>query len=130
MSAPAPALTDFDRWIAEEYHAGDPSGFTVLLLLVKIKKKDVQPLSSTFMHVIGTETDWGEVTALTKGAGMKWDGAVFFVKRDSRTHGPLDTPAARIYKLELEAKVADDRLVINEGHFFDVWGRRMVVEEV
>ncbi|MEN5082841.1 hypothetical protein ABE438_10195 [Bosea sp. TWI1241] len=124
------ALTDFDRWLAEEYSAGDARGFTAFIILVKIKKQDVQPICSTFLHVIGTETDWGEITNLFAGSGMRWDAAVFFVKRDHRHGGPLDNPAARIILLEQEAKVADDRLAINQGHFFDVWGRRMTVEEV
>ena len=31
---------------------------------------------------------------------------------------------------QLEERLDDDRLVLNEGHFFDKWGRRMKVEEV
>ncbi len=123
-------VTDFDRWVVEEYRAGDKRGFTAFVILVKIKKKDVEPLCSTYMHIIGEETDWGELTNLFAGSGMKWDAAVFFPKRDHRHGGPLDNPSARIFLLEQEAKVAEDRMAINEGHFFDVWGRRMKVEEV
>ena len=126
----AATLTDFDRWLAEEYAAGDPRGFTTFIILVKIKKRDVEPICSTYLHAIGTETDWGEITNLFAGSGMRWDAAVFFVKRDARNGGPLDNPSARIFLLEQEAKVADDRMAINEGHFFDVWGRRMKIEEV
>ncbi|MCZ8044070.1 MAG: hypothetical protein O9330_16495 [Beijerinckiaceae bacterium] len=124
------AQTDFDRWIVAEYESGDPRGFTAFVILVKVKKKDVEPLCSTFLHVIGAETDWGEITTLFAGSGMRWDAAVFFAKRDFRNKGPLDNPAARIFLLEQEAKVAEDRLSINEGHFFDAWGRRMRVDEV
>lgn len=122
--------TDFDRWIAEEYAAGDPRGFTAFVILVKIKRKDVEPICSTYMHVIGTETDWAEVTTLFAGSGMRWDAVVFFAKRDFRHKGPLDNPAARIFLLEQEAKIAEDRLAINQGHFFDAWGRRMRIDEV
>jgi hypothetical protein len=31
---------------------------------------------------------------------------------------------------ELEARLDEDRLVLNEGHFFDKWGRRLKIEEV
>ena len=31
---------------------------------------------------------------------------------------------------ELEARLDDDRLVLNEGQFFDKWGRRMKIEDV
>ena len=123
------AQTDFDRWVAEEYAAGTPRGFTALVILVKIKKKDVEPLCSTYVHVIGDELDWGDVTTMFAGSGMSWDGAAFFPKRDHRDKGPLDNPAARLLLLAQEDKVKADRLAINEGHFFDAWGRRMRVDE-
>jgi hypothetical protein len=126
---PETALTDFDHWIATEYAAGEKSGFTAFVILVKITKKDVEPLCSTYLHVIGLEVDWGEVSNLFTASGMKWDAAVFFARRDHRHNGPLDNPNARLYLLDQEARVAEDRMVINEGHFFDVWGRRMKVEE-
>ena len=31
---------------------------------------------------------------------------------------------------ELEARLNDDRLVLNEGEFFDKWGRRLKIEEI
>jgi hypothetical protein len=123
------AGTDFDRWIAGEYAAGTPRGFTALVILVKIGKRDVKPLCSTFVHVIGDELDWGEMTTLLAGAGMRWDGAAFFPRRDARDQGPLDTPAARLLLLAQEDRVKADAAAINEGHFFDRWGRRMKVEE-
>lgn len=122
--------TDFDHWLAEEYAAGDPRGFTVFAILLKIKKKDVDPLCSTYMHVIGSEIDWGEITTLFTGSGVRWDGAVFFPKRDIRHNGPLDNPSARLYLLDQEVRVAEDRMVINEGFFFDAFGRRMMIEDV
>ncbi len=126
----AMVLTDFDHWLVAEYAAGDPRGFTALAILVKIKKKDVEPLCSTYMHVIGTETNWSDMSTMFAGSGMRWDAAVFFPIRDTRYGGPLDNPTARLHLLNQEARISDDRLVINEGHFFDVWGRRMKIEEV
>jgi hypothetical protein len=123
-------LTDFDRWLASEYAAGARSGFTAFVILAKIGKKDVTPLCSTYLHVVGDEIGWGEVCDLFAGSGMAWDAAAFFVRRDARTGGPLDNASARVLLIEQEAKVAADRLAINEGRFFDVWGRRMSVEEV
>lgn len=122
--------TDFDHWLADEYRSGDPRGFTAMAILVKIKKKDVEPLCSTYMHVIGVETDWSDITTMFAGSGMRWDAAVFFPIRDSRHGGPLDNPTARLHLLNQEGRIADDRMVINDGHFFDVWGRRMKIEEV
>jgi hypothetical protein len=42
----------------------------------------------------------------------------------------LDNPNARLQLRDLEERLDDDRLVLNEGHFFDKWGRRMKVDEV
>lgn len=124
-----PVLTDFDRWLAEEFARGTKAGFTCFTILLKITKKDVEPLCSTYMHVIGNEVDWGEVTTLFAGSGIRWDAAVFFPARDPRTNGPLDNPTARLHLMDQEARISADRLAINEGHFFDAFGRRMQVEE-
>lgn len=87
------------------------------------------PLCSTYFNVIGDEIDWGEITILFAGAGAAWDGASFFpvVASDG---GPLDNPNARLRLRELEARLDDDRLVLNEGNFFDKWGRKLKVEQV
>jgi hypothetical protein len=66
---------------------------------------------------------------LFAGAGAAWSGAAFFPVT-GLDGGPVDNPTARIRLRELEARVGENRLVLNEGHFFDVWGRRMKIEEV
>ena len=88
--------------VQDEFPTAEPTGpsstrrgFTALIILVKITKKTVAPLCSSYVHVIGDELDWGQVTTMLAGSGMKWDGAAFFPKRDQRDNGPLDTPAAR-----------------------------------
>jgi hypothetical protein len=42
----------------------------------------------------------------------------------------LNNSAARLQLRELELQLDDDRLVLNDGHFFDKWGRRMMIEEI
>jgi hypothetical protein len=120
------ARTDFDRWIAEAF--AETGAFTALAILVEIAGIKVTPLCSTYFNVIGDEVDWGEMTVLFAGAGREWDGASFFPV--TGPHGPLDNPNARLKLRELEARLDDDRLVLNEGQFFDKWGRRLKVEEV
>jgi hypothetical protein len=44
--------------------------------------------------------------------------------------GPLDNPTARLRLRELETRVDENKLVLNEGHFFDKWGRRLKIEEM
>ena len=52
------------------------------------------------------------------GSGQSWDGAAFFPTK-ARNGGPVDNPTARLRLSELEAKVTEDRMILNEGHFFD-----------
>lgn len=59
---------------------------------------------------------------------MEWDGAAFFPQPSADR--PLGTPTARARLRLLEERLDDDRLVLNEGHFFDKWGRLMKIEEV
>ena len=121
-----PPATEFDRWLAQEF--AQTGAFTALVVLVSIGETKVLPLCSTYLNVIGTETDWNEIVVLFAGSGQNWDGASFFPVTD--THGgPLDNPAARLRLRELEARIDQSPLVLNEGHFFDKWGRRLKVEE-
>lgn len=120
-------LNDFDHWLAAEFAAR--GAFTVLVVLVDIGEPKVMPLSSTYLNVIGTEVDWSELTVLLAGSGVDWNGAAFFPVT-SPTGGPLNNSAARLQLRQLETQIDDDRLVLNEGHFFDKWGRRMMIEEI
>ena len=126
-SEPDISLTDFDRWLAAEF--AQAGAFTALAILVEIAKSKVTPLCSTYVNVIGDEIDWREITILFAGAGCAWDGASFY-PLTAPDGGPLDNPNARLQLRELERRLDSDRLVLNEGHFFDKWGRRLKIEEV
>lgn len=126
-SEPKKHPTDFDRWLAAEFV--ETGAFTALAVLVQITENKVVPLCSTYFNVIGDETDWAEITVLFAGAGQEWDGASFFPHTGSHD-GPLDNPNARLRLHELEARLDENPLVLNEGQFFDKWGRRLKVEEV
>jgi hypothetical protein len=118
--------TDFDRWLADEF--ARTGVFTCLAVLVSIATTGVEPLCSTYFNVIGTETDWNEIVILFAGSGREWDGASFF-PLTARDGGPVDNPTARLRLRELETRLDQNPLVLNEGHFFDKWGRRLKVEE-
>jgi hypothetical protein len=128
LSTPEPGqhATDFDRWLAQEFVRSGT--FTSLVVLVAISETKVMPLCSTYLNVIGTETDWSEIVVLFAGSGQDWDGASFFPVTGPHG-GPLDNPTARLRLRELEARIDQSPLVLNEGHFFDKWGRRLKVEE-
>lgn len=118
---------DFDRWIADEFASS--GAFTALIVLVEIAGSKIDPLCSTYLNFIGADVDWGEITVLFAGAGASWQGAAFFPVV-ATGGGPLDNPTARLRLTMLEERLNADRLVLNEGHFFDQWGRRMQVEEI
>ena len=117
--------SDFEPWLGRTF--AENGAFTVLAVLVEIGGTQVTPSCSTFFNVIGDEAQWSEIVALFAGAGREWDGAAFFPVR-AAAGGPLDNATARFRLRELEARLAQDRLVLNEGQFFDKWGRRMKIE--
>ncbi|QRG04496.1 hypothetical protein EZH22_14940 [Xanthobacter dioxanivorans] len=117
--------TDFDLWLAGTFR--EHGSFTALVVLVRIAEPAVTPLASTFLTVVGDEVGWADMAALFTGAGRAWDGAVFFAQLDA---GPLENGAARARLRALEQRMSADRLVINEGDFFDALGRRLKVEEI
>ena len=119
--------TDFDRWLREEF--ARTGAFTALAVLVGIAETKVTPLCSTYFNVIGDEVAWDDIVVMFAGSGADWDGAAFFPVTDANG-GPLDNPTARLRLQELEARVDENRLVLNEGHFFDKEGRRLEIEEM
>jgi hypothetical protein len=125
-SEPDEQATDFDRWLAAEF--AQTGVFTSMVVLVSITGTKVFPLCSTYFNVIGDETDWSEIVVLFAGAGHEWDGASFFPVM-APDGGPLDNPTARLQLRELESRLDANPLVLNEGHFFDKWGRRLKIEE-
>jgi hypothetical protein len=127
ISDPALRTDGFGQWLASEFEGRGP--FTALVVLLDIADSKVTPLCSTYFSVIGAETDWNEITILFAGSGVDWDGACFFPV-SSDHGGPLDNPTARLRLRDIETRLDEDRLVLNEGHFFDKRGRRMMIEEV
>ena len=115
----------FDDWVVKEYRRRD--GFTALIVLVSTANLGVLPLRSTFTHMIGDELDWHQFSMLMRGAGVAWDG-VLIVPVSDENGGPIGDPRAAEELRALEDRVNENRLVVNEGHFFDNWGRRMKVE--
>jgi len=118
---------DFRDWLTRAF--AKSGCFTALVVLVEIAGTRVTPLCSTFFHVIGNEIEWSDIVDMFHGSGRQWDGAAFF-PTTSADGGPLDNAFARMKLRDLEGRLDHDRLVLNEGHFFDKWGRRMKIEEV
>jgi hypothetical protein len=117
--------TEFGAWLKEM--VGRHGEFTVLVILTDIGERRVQPLCSTYFHVVGDEIDWDGITAMFAGSGHNWRGAAFFPTKGAHG-GPVDNPTARLRLAELEANVRENRMVLNDGHFFDALGRRIEIE--
>lgn len=120
------ATPEFETWLRETYAA--EGSFTALVILVEISETQVSLLASTFLNVIGDEIGWPQVVTLFAGSGLKWDGAAFFPILDA--DGLLENDEARARLRAVETRVRADRLVLNEGEFFDAWGRRLKIEEI
>ena len=121
------ATTDFDEWLGTM--VSQHGEFTALVILTEIAEHRVAPLCSTYVHVIGDEVDWDEIKSMFAGSGQRWDGAAFFPTK-ARNGGPIDNLTARQRLAELEAKVREDRMALNDGHFFDSFGRRIEIQPI
>jgi hypothetical protein len=117
---------DFEPWIKSAYR--EMQGFTALIVLVKIGEDTVTPVASTYVHLIGDDLCWSDFSALLSRSGQSWDGVAIFAE-SAKSGGPIPDALAKIKLREIELRLGEDRIHINEGHFFDVWGRRMRVEE-
>ncbi|WP_374368443.1 hypothetical protein [Dongia sp.] len=126
ISDPQVPGVEFEDWIVQEF--ADQGSFTALIILVEIGDVAVLPVASTYLNVIGDEIVWLEVLALFAGAPATWNGACFFPVA-APEGGPLDNAAARDRLREIELRISDNLLFLNEGHFFNREGRRLMIEE-
>jgi hypothetical protein len=117
--------TDFEQWLAAEF--ATTGAFTALVILVDIGTSEVTPLCSTYLNVAGDEVAWSDIIVMFAASGTRWNGAAFFPVT-APDGGLLDNPTARLGLQALEARVDDDRLVLNEGFFFDSAGERLRIE--
>lgn len=124
MTSDAPA--EFEPWVADAF--AEAGAFTALIVLVRIAETQVTPVCSTYVNVIGPDVAWNDMVVMLAGAGQPWDGVAFYPEQERGR--PLDNPTARTRLRLLEQRLDDDRLVLNEGHFFDRWGRRMRIDEI
>jgi len=116
--------TEFDDWLGEMVRRH--GHFTILVILAEIGVRDVLPLCSTCLHVVGDELDWEDIKITLAGSGHDWNGAAFF-PTTAANGGPLDNPTARRRLVELEAMISVDYATLNSGHVFDPRGCRIAI---
>ncbi len=119
--------TEFDEWLADMVRRHRE--FTVLVILTSIGDRHVVPLCSTYLHVIGDEVGWEDIKVMFASSDRSWDGAAFFATK-ARDGGPVDNSTARVRLAELEAKVTADRMILNEGSYFNTEGRKIQIEPI
>jgi hypothetical protein len=119
-------VNDFECWAASAY--ADAGAFTALVILIEIIEKQVTPMCSTWFNIAADSVEWSEIAVMFAGAGGAWEGAAFFPVFAS-DGGPVDNPTARLRLRELEARIEDDVLALNEGELFDKWGQRMQIDK-
>jgi hypothetical protein len=116
--------SDFEPWLKTAYR--ETEGFTALVVLVRIGEETVTPVASTYFHLVGNDLAWSDLSGLLSRSGQAWDGVVLFPESDGK--GPIPDALAKIKLRDIELRLGEDRIHINDGHFFDRWGRRMQVD--
>jgi hypothetical protein len=122
----AKLVNAFEDWVRDQY--AESGSFTALIVLLRIGRLQVDPVSSSWLHFIGDEVRWPDMRAMLSTAPAGWDGVAFFVGM-LEEGGPLPDAIARMRLRELEQQLRADRLHLNRGQFFDRRGRRLVIEE-
>jgi hypothetical protein len=115
----------FETWIKQTFAL--QGAFTMFLILMKDEPTTLSPLCSSYLHVIGDDVIWSELTETLNGAGVFWDSVATFAGQDEFQQIFAD-PEAKARLRELEVALLADRLVLQKGELFDRWGRRLQIE--
>jgi hypothetical protein len=117
--------TDFDDWLVGTFTR--VGSFTMLIVLVEIGETSVSLLASSYLHVIGNETRWADMTDLLSGSSVPWNGAAFFQGDRS---GLIDDVTARQRLSSLVRHLEKDRSLLTHSEFFNAQGLRLTIEEI
>ena len=99
----------------------------MFLILMKEEPTTLTPLVSSYVHVIGDEVSWLDLTTTLNGAGVSWDSVATFAGQDEFQQIFADSEAKARLR-ELEVALIADRLVVQKGKLFDRWGRLLQIE--
>lgn len=118
---------DFETWLVETYAATE--GFTALILLLSMTGTRVEMLSCSYVHVIGTETRWADMKTMLDASLRRWDAVAIFPESPPGGGPVIDIVA----KARLQGRIDEvtvNRMVLNEGGFFDRKGRAIRIDPV
>jgi hypothetical protein len=116
---------EFEAWIAERFAA--TRGFTALVLLIAMRDAGVQPISCSYVHVIGDEVTWKDMRAMLDASRRAWDAVALFAEA-AAGGGPLIDLVAKGRLQERIDEVTMNRMVLNEAGFFDNKGRAIRID--
>jgi len=117
--------TDFDDWLVDTF--GRVGSFTMLIVLVEIGETSISLLASSYLHVIGNETRWADMTDLLSRADVPWSGAAFF---QGDRAGLIDDATARQRLSSLTRHLKRDPSIFKNAEFFNAQGLRMRIDEI
>ena len=117
--------TDFDDWLVETF--ARVGSFTMLIVLVEIGETSVALLASSYLHVIGDETRWSDMTDLLSGPNVPWNGAAFF---QGDRGGLIDDTTAQNRLSSLTRALEKDRSLLTHSEFFNADGLRLKIQEI
>ena len=127
MASSKAPLNAFETWLKQTF--ARQGAFTMFLILMKEEPTTLSPLCSSYLHVIGDDVPWTDLTETLNGAGVIWDSVATFAGQDEFQQIFADADAkARLRELELALMA--DRLVLQKGELFDRWGRRLQIERM
>jgi hypothetical protein len=118
-------LTDFDDWLVESF--AESGSFTMLIVLMEINETTVEPVSSSYLHIIGDDPRWSDMVAMFAQSGVEWNAAALFrADRD----GLIDDSTAQWRLSSLTRHLRKDRSLVEHGEFFNHQGLRLKLEPV
>ena len=127
MSTFKPVPNAFETWLRSTF--ARRGAFTMFMILMKEEPTTVVPLCSSYLHVIGDEVRWADLTDQLNGSGMAWDHVAIFAGQDNFNQIFAD-PEAKDRLREVESAVIADRLVIQKGELYDRWGRQLKLDRM
>lgn len=118
---------DFDAWVEERIAATE--GFTAIVMLLALSNQSIEPISCSYIDMVGDDMHWSELKALLDETGQRWDAVAIFAE-SAPGGGPVVDVVARA---RLQAHVDDvmaDGLALNDGDMFDTLGRAIRIAPV
>lgn len=118
---------DFNVWVDDQIASTD--GFTAIVMLLALSEQSVEPVSCSYVDMIGDETRWDDLKGTLDDTGQRWDAVAIFPE-SAPGGGPLVDVVA---KARLQARIDEvmaDGMALNDSGMFDALGRAIRIAPV